>query len=176
MADRARGLAVASASDDALSDLYAAHWVALVRLAYLLVRDQGRAEEVVQDAFIAAYPRLAGLRASGTALAYLRRAVVNRCRSDFRHRKVQERYLAAVREPSPDDSAENVVLRRGADLAMLQVLQRLPQRQREVLVLRYYADLSEQQIADTLEISTGSVKAHAHRALAALRREFGETS
>jgi RNA polymerase sigma-70 factor (sigma-E family) len=176
MADRGRSLGAGTAADEALRDLYAAHWVALVRLAYLLVRDQGRAEEVVQDTFVACYPRLAALRVDGTALAYLRRSVVNRCRSDFRHQKVEERYLAAVREPLPGESAENVVLRRRADVAMLSAVQRLPQRQREVLILRYYADLTEQQIADTLEISPGSVKAHAHRALATLRREFGGTS
>ena len=74
-------------ADEALTDLYAMHWVGLVRLGALLLRDRSRAEEVVQDAFIAAYPRLARLREEGTALAYLRRSVVNGCRSALRRRR-----------------------------------------------------------------------------------------
>ena len=83
-------------SDEALTELYAAHWVGLVRLGHLLLRDRSRAEEVVQDAFIAAYPRLARLREEGTALAYLRRSVVNGCRSGFRRHGVEQRYLTSV--------------------------------------------------------------------------------
>jgi RNA polymerase sigma-70 factor (sigma-E family) len=170
------------ASDDALTELYAAHWVSLVRLAALLLRDRGRAEEVAQDAFIAAYPRLARLREEGTALAYLRRSVVNGCRSGFRHKGVEERYLTAVKGSadapgrSAGESAEAAALRRGEDAALLDAVHRLPLRQREVLVLRYYADLSEQQIADALDISPGSVKAHAHRAISTLRSTLGGAS
>jgi len=162
-------------ADEALTDLYAMHWAGLVRLGALLLRDRNRAEEVVQDAFVAAYPRLARLREEGTALAYLRRSVVNGCRSGFRHRAVEERYLAS-QVGSADalgrvtgESAETAVLRHDDDAAVLHAVHRLPQRQREVVVLRYYADLSERQIADALDISPGSVKAHAHRALTTLR-------
>lgn len=168
-----------SAADTALTDLYAAHWVPLVRLAALLLRDRGRAEEVVQDVFVAAYPRLARLREEGTALAYLRRSVVNGCRSGFRHHAVEARYLTGVAGSadlvgrSAGESAETAALRREKDTTMLDAVHRLPQRQREVVVLRYYADLSEQQIADALDISTGSVKAHAHRALTTLREILG---
>ena len=170
------------AADDALTDLYAAHWVGLVRLAALLLRDRGRAEEVVQDAFIAAYPRLARLREEGTALAYLRRSVVNGCRSGFRRHGVEERYLTAVRGSADapgratGDSAETTALRHRDDAALLDAVHRLPQRQREVVVLRYYSDLSEQQIADALGIAAGSVKAHAHRALTTLRTTLGGAS
>jgi RNA polymerase sigma-70 factor (sigma-E family) len=170
------------ASDDALTDLYAAHWVGLVRLAALLLRDRSRAEEVVQDAFIAAYPRLARLREEGTALAYLRRSVVNGCRSGFRRHGVEERYLTSVKGSADapgrasGDSAETTALRHHDDAALLEAVHRLPQRQREVVVLRYYADLSEQQIADALDIAAGSVKAHAHRALTTLRTTLGGAS
>ena len=170
------------AADDALTDLYAAHWVGLVRLAALLLRDRSRAEEVVQDAFVAAYPRLARLREEGTALAYLRRSVVNGCRSGFRRHGVEERYLTSVKGSADapgrasGDSAETTALRHRDDAALLDAVHRLPQRQREVVVLRYYSDLSEQQIADALGIAPGSVKAHAHRALTTLRTALGGAS
>lgn len=167
---------------EALADLYAAHWVSLVRLAYLLVRDRGWAEEITQDVFVAAYPRLSRLREDGTALAYLRRSVVNGARSGFRHARVEKSYLgttaAGADAPGrrPADSAEAVAIGRDDNARVLEVVNRLPQRQREVVVLRYYADLTEQQIADALGVSTGSVKAHAHRAMATLRSSWGEPS
>jgi RNA polymerase sigma-70 factor (sigma-E family) len=170
------------AADAALNDLYAAHWVGLVRLAHLLLRDRSRAEEVVQDVFVAAYPRLARLREEGNALAYLRRSVVNGCRSGFRHHGVEARYLTSVAGSADapgrrsGESAETVAVRHDEDAALLQALHRLPPRQREVLVLRYYADLSERQIAEALDISPGSVKAHASRALTTLRSALGGTS
>ncbi|MEP6650980.1 MAG: SigE family RNA polymerase sigma factor [Lapillicoccus sp.] len=169
-------------SDEALTDLYAAHWVGLVRLGHLLLRDRSRAEEVVQDAFVSAYPRLARLREEGTALAYLRRSVVNGCRSGFRHRGVEERYLTSVAGSADalgraaGESAETAALRRDEDAGLLDAVYRLPRRQREVVVLRYYSDLSEQQIAEALNISRGSVKAHAHRALTTLRSSLGGAS
>jgi RNA polymerase sigma-70 factor (sigma-E family) len=175
MAVRQTGSDSPSSADEALTDLYAMHWVGLVRLGSLLLRDRSRAEEVVQDVFIAAYPRLARLREEGMALAYLRRSVVNGCRSGFRHRGVEDRYLTSVAGSADalgrltGESAEAAVLRHDNDAAVLEAVHRLPQRQREVVILRYYADLSERQIADTLDISSGSVKAHAHRALTTLR-------
>lgn len=167
------------AADEALTELYAAHWGSLVRLAWLLVRDQGRAEELVQDVFVAAHPHMARLREEGNALAYLRRSVVNGCRSSFRHQGVEDRYLRteAGRAETPGrratESAEAAALRLDEGGTLMEALRRLPQRQREVLVLRYYSDLSEQQIADALEISAGAVKSHAHRGLSALRAAMG---
>ena len=173
-------VAADAAADAALTDLYAAHWVSLVRLAFLLVEDRGRAEEIAQDAFVAAYPRLRRLQEGGTALAYLRRSVVNGARSGFRHARVEKTYLRATAAGAdapgrrPADSAEAVVIGRDGNARVLDAVNRLPPRQREVVVLRYYADLTEQQIADALGISTGSVKAHAHRAMATLRSFWGE--
>jgi RNA polymerase sigma-70 factor (sigma-E family) len=182
MAVRQRDGEVASAADDALTELYAMHWVGLVRLGALLLRDRDRAQEVVQEAFVAAYPRLPRLREEGTALAYLRRSVVNGCRSGYRHHAVEGRYLTAVAGSADAlgrasaESAETVALRHDEDAAVLSAVYRLPPRQREVLVLRYYADLSERQIADALDISPGSVKAHAHRAITTLRSTLGGAS
>lgn len=160
-------------ADAALERLYAEHWRGLVRLGVLLLRDQGAAEEVVQDAFVAVHARWHRLEDPDRALAYLRRTVVNRSRSVLRHRTVVDRHLRSV---GPDDPARADAP--GADHRLtatvrrthvLDALQRLPRRQREVLVLRYYGDLAEAEIAAALGISAGSVKSHASRAAAALR-------
>jgi len=81
------------AADQALTDLYATHWHSLVRLSWLLLRDQQLAEETAQDAFVAMHSRWSQLRSQDLALAYLRRCVVNSSRSVLRHRKVEDRYL-----------------------------------------------------------------------------------
>lgn len=167
---------------DALTELYAAHWAALVRLAWLLVHDQALAQDVVQDVFVASAPRLAQLRERGTALAYLRRGVVNRATSTHRHRGVEGRWLrrAAGGVDAPGRryvaSAEAEVVARGDGRTLVAALQTLPLRQRQVVVLRYYCDLSEQQTAQTLGVSPGAVKSHAHRGLAALRDVLGGTA
>jgi len=159
-------------ADEALAALYAAQWAPMVRLAWLLVRDQGVAEDVVQDALLGIHRRWGQLADKGQAVGYLRRSVVNACRSVQRHRKVESDYLAKAGPAGRDAttaSAEELALRQVGNAAMRAAVERLPRRQREVLILRYYADLSEAQIADTLQISPGSVKAHAHRGLLALR-------
>lgn len=153
-------------ADSALAELYASHYTGLVRLAVLLLRDQGLAEDVVQDSFVAVHARWSRID-HGHAPAYLRRTVVNRCRSALRHRTVVTRHRP---EPLPDEVAADVaVLRRERRDAVLDALALLPTRQREVLVLRHYLDLTEREIAATLEISPGAVKSHASRASAALR-------
>jgi RNA polymerase sigma-70 factor (sigma-E family) len=156
-------------ADEALEQLYAAHWRRLVRLSVLLVRDQGVAEEVVQDAFVAVHDRWGRLREPELALAYLRQAVVNRSRSALRHRAVVARH--AARQPTDPDlpGADHAALATGRRAAVLDALRALPQRQREVLALRYYLELSEAEIADTLGISRGAVKSHASRGAATLR-------
>jgi RNA polymerase sigma-70 factor (sigma-E family) len=165
------------AADAALTDLYAAHWHSLVRLSWLLVRDQHLAEETVQDAFVAMHSRWSQLRNQDLALAYLRRCVVNSSRSVLRHRKVEDRYLSAETNTRTahgimaEPSAETRALEHATSAGLVAALGRLPRRQREVLTLRYYLDLSEAQIANALSISAGSVKAHAHRGLAALRSD-----
>ena len=157
-------------ADTALEQLYAAHWRSLVRLAVLLVHDHGLAEEVVQDAFVAVHDRWRRLRDPEKGLAYLRQTVVNRSRSALRHRAVVERHAAAQRAAfEPLRGADRDVLVAERRSAVLDALQALPDRQREVLALRYYADLSEAEIAGALGISRGSVKSHASRGAAALR-------
>ncbi len=162
----------ATDADAAVEQLYAAHWRQLVRLATMLVHDQAAAEDLVQDAFVAMHGRWSRLRDPDKALAYLRQAVVNRSRSALRHRVVVDRHLrSATAEDATVDGPGVAGSRRDAVLA---ALARLSERQREVLVLRYYLDFSEAQIADALGISRGAVKAHAHRGSAALRDLLGD--
>jgi RNA polymerase sigma-70 factor (sigma-E family) len=170
------GTAVAPAwgADDAVTHLYAAHYGSLVRLAALLLHDTAVAEEVVQDSFVAMHGAWRRLSDPERALAYLRQSVVNRSRSALRRRAVAQRN-APPPAPAPA-SAEQGALLALEHAAVLAALRRLPQRQREVLVLRYYADLSEAEIADAIGVSRGAVKSHASRAMAALRAELEATA
>jgi RNA polymerase sigma-70 factor (sigma-E family) len=164
-----------SAAAQALTELYSAHYRSLVRLAALLLHDIATAEEVVQDSFVALHLGIHRLRESDKALSYLRSAVVNRSRSVLRHRVVVERNPA---KPAPDGpSAEHGALELLERSAVVSALRELSVRQREVVVLRYYADLSESQIAQVMGITRGAVKSHTSRAMSALRAvlEPGET-
>jgi RNA polymerase sigma-70 factor (sigma-E family) len=154
-------------ADLAVIELYTVQYKALVRLAAMLVRDTSTAEEVVQDAFIAMHDGWHRLKDAEKALAYLRQAVVNRSRSVLRHRMVVEKNAP---KPAPDmPSAEHGAMALLERSAVIAALRDLPERQRETLVLRYYADLSEAQIAAAMRISRGAVKSHTARAMAALR-------
>ncbi|MBV9831160.1 MAG: SigE family RNA polymerase sigma factor [Marmoricola sp.] len=158
--------AVESRADVALERLYDEHYVRLVRLGVLLLGDQGRAEEVVQDCFVALHQRWSRL-AGANLPAYLRQSVVNGCRSARRHQRVVDQHLHEA--PGTAPGADEPVLADARREAVLAALADLPRRQREVLVLRYYLDLSEREIAETLGIGPGSVKTHASRGSAALR-------
>ena len=156
-----------------LASAYREHYRTLVRLASLLLDDVGACEEVVQDAFVKVWQRSPALRSPDRLPAYLRTAVLNGARSRLRRRGVQRRHLRAARvETAP--AAEATALAGDPDRAVLAALRRLPHRQQEVLVLRYYLDLPEAEIAATLGISAGSVKTHAHRGLQALATHLGE--
>jgi RNA polymerase sigma-70 factor (sigma-E family) len=161
-------------ADEALEQLYAAHHRALVRLAVLLLRDRELAEEVVQDSFVAVHARWGNLRDHELGLAYLRRTVVNRSRSAQRRRGVEQRHLrtATPERDVPGADEELDVLERRQ--RVLEALQSLPRRQREVLVLRHYVDLDEAGVAAALGISRGAVKSHAHRGAARLRELLQE--
>jgi RNA polymerase sigma-70 factor (sigma-E family) len=161
-------------ADEAVTQLYSAQYRSLVRLAALLLRDVGAAEEVVQDSFVAMHGSWRRLRDPDRALAYLRQSVVNRSRSALRHRTVEQRHAPA---PMPDHaSAEHGALESLERAEVIRALHRLPRRQREVLVLRYYVDLSEADIAEAIGISRGAVKSHASRGMAALRLSLETTA
>jgi RNA polymerase sigma-70 factor (sigma-E family) len=150
-----------------VTTLYTEQYRSLVRLALLLVHDVQTAEEVVQDAFVAMHTGWRRLRDTEKALAYLRQSVVNRSRSVLRHRTVVDRNAP---KPAPDEpSAEHGAMALLERTAVIAALRELPERQREALVLRYYADLSEAQIAAAMGISRGAVKSHTARGMSALR-------
>lgn len=152
-----------------VTGLYHAHRLSMVRLAVLLVDDLATAEDVVQDAFTALYRRHGEHIAEvDNALGYLRTAVVNTSRSVLRRRRT----VRAWTPPPPSDvpSAEDHVVIDEAHREVLAALGELTPRRRQVLVLRYWADLSEAEIAETLGISRGAVKSNASRALDALER------
>jgi RNA polymerase sigma-70 factor (sigma-E family) len=154
-------------ADAAVTALYTAHYKALVGLATLLVRDRATAEEVVQDSFVAMHSGWRRLREPDRALSYLRRSVVNRSRSVLRHRAVAGRVTPAP--PADAPSAEQAAMTRLEHSAMVAAVHTLPVRQREALVLRFYADMSPAEVASVLGISASAVSGHTARALSSLR-------
>jgi RNA polymerase sigma-70 factor (sigma-E family) len=156
-----------SEADQMVTELFTVHYAGLVRLATLLLRDQAVAEEAVQDAFVSLHRRWRKLRDPGSAAAYLRTSVIHNTRSIQRRRSVAARHPEDVPIDAP--SAEYGALRGAAGNAVVEALRKLPARQREALVLRYYANLSEAEIAEAMKISRGAVKSHASRGMAALR-------
>lgn len=173
-ASAAANAASAWSADEALTQLYATHYRPLVRLAVLLLHDAGAAEEITQDSYVAMHRHWGRLRDPGKAVAYLRQSVVNRARSALRHRAVVARFLGRQAAPVPAASAEAFALAAETFSEVVAALRLLPVRQREVLVLRYYGELSEAEIAATMGVSRGAVKSHASRALAAMRRAMEE--
>lgn len=165
--------AIAWDADEAVTRLFNAHYRSLVRLGVLLLHDQGAAEEIVQDAYVALHTRWRRLRDADKALAYLRACVVNRSRSALRHRVVVDRHARSVRAMPDAPSAEAGALGALEHAAVVVALQALPTRQREALVLRYYVDLSEAEIAEAMGVSRGAVKSHTSRGMAALRASLG---
>jgi RNA polymerase sigma-70 factor (sigma-E family) len=157
--------------DPTVTELYHAHRLALVRLAILLVDDLQNAEDVVQESFTALYQRHGeNLKDLDNALAYLRTTVVNNARSVLRRRQTARAYVPP-HEPDAA-SAEDHAIHNDEHRRVLAALQELTPRQREVLVLRYWSDLSEAEIAETLSLSRGAVKSTASRALDALEKKL----
>ena len=154
----------------AVTALFHVHHRRLVGLASLLVDDQGSAEEIVQDAFESLFRHWHSLRDPDAAVAYLDRSVVYGSRSWIRRRITARSYVLPDGESSASAEAESLRARQHDELSA--AIRELPQRQREVVVLRYYLDLSEEQIAAWLGVSTGSVKRHAFRATAALQKRM----
>lgn len=139
----------------------------LLRIAYLLSGDQHLAEELVQETLERLYLRWPRLQ-QGKEMAYARRVLTN-LRTDRWRRTHKERVtdlgVLPERATAGDDSVSD------RDL-LLRVLATLGEREREVVVLRYYCDLSESSVAECLRISPGTVKSTASRALAKLRAQL----
>lgn len=157
---------------EAVDDLFRLHAVGLVRFALMLVGDQTTAEDVVQEAFLGLYRAWDRIRDPDAVLGYLRTAVVNGARSVHRNRS-RARLLRVPHDP-PVWSAEAAAMDGEERRAVLAAIAKLPQRQREVLALKYYLDLSEHEVAAVLRVSRGTVAATGSRALAALARQFRE--
>lgn len=158
--------------DAAIAALYREHWLGLVRLALLMLGDRPSAEDVVQESFTTLYVKWDRLRDSAKALSYLRSTVLNGSRSVLRRRRVARRHTQPA-EP-PVWSAESDALLGEDRREVLVALTELPARRREVLVLRFYLNLPDSEIARTLGISEVTVRSTASRALAALGRRLEE--
>jgi RNA polymerase sigma-70 factor (sigma-E family) len=159
-------------ASELVGDLFEYHAVRLIRMAVLLLGDQSSAEDVVQDAFLGLYRGAGRLRDPANAVAYLRASVLNGCRSVLRSRK-RAWSLIPAHDP-PVWSAESAAMAGEDRREVLRAVTRLPRRQREVLVLRYYVNLTDQEIAADLGVTRGTVASTASRALAALGRELGD--
>ncbi len=156
-----------------LGELYVRHADGAVRLAYLLTGDMGLAEDLAQDAFVRLAGRLVHLRDPGAFDAYLRRTIVNLVNSHFRRRKVERTYLrragGSVEARATAGVGERTVEDRDE---VWTALGRVTTRQRAALVLRFYEDLSERQVAQILGCRPGTVKSLVARGLETLRTEI----
>ncbi|MFE5032067.1 SigE family RNA polymerase sigma factor [Streptomyces sp. NPDC056683] len=159
--------AAAGTTVDHLTETYRAHYRSLLGLAALLLDDTASCEDVVQEAFIRVHSARKRVRDPEKTLAYLRQTVVNLSRSALRRRILGLKLLS---KPMPDAaSAEEGAYDQLERRDLIKAMKGLQRRQREVLVLRYFADMTEAQVAETLGISLGSVKAYGSRGIAALR-------
>ncbi|MGP3966490.1 SigE family RNA polymerase sigma factor [Streptomyces sp. 6N223] len=152
---------------DFLTETYREHYRPLLGLAALLLDDTASCEDVVQEAFIRVHAARNRIRDREKTLSYLRQTVVNLSRSTLRRRILGLKLLS---RPMPDAaSAEEGAYEQLERADLIQAMRGLQRRQREVLVLRYFADMSEAEVASALGISAGSVKAYGSRGIAALR-------
>jgi RNA polymerase sigma-70 factor (sigma-E family) len=154
--------------------LYEAHALGLVKLAVLMVGDRLTAEDVVQDAFLGLYRRWPTLQDPEKALSYARSSVLNGCRMIYRTRYRRDR--VRLEDPGHAESAEATAMLGEAHREVLAALRRLPARQREAVVLRYYLDMTEDQAAQAMGVSRGTVKSATSRGIAALARVLKEES
>jgi RNA polymerase sigma-70 factor (sigma-E family) len=170
------GRAEAATAERAVTQLYEAHALGMIRLAHIMLGDRQSAEDVVQEAFCGLYRRWSHLSDPASAVHYVRSAVLNGCRSVLRRRatSLAPRGLAGV--AGPVQSAESAVLTIAERDAIMRAVRRLPPRQREALVLRFYLDLSAEETATTMGITASTVRSATHRALASLGRMLQEQS
>jgi RNA polymerase sigma-70 factor (sigma-E family) len=161
---------------DQVSLLYQMHGMDLVRIAAVMLGSRAAAEDAVHDAFCGLFRRWDQLSDQGNALPYVRSSVINRCRSELRHRTRLARRADQMHRPLDADSPEQAAILGEEHRDVLTALARLPLRQREALVLRYFLDLPEAEIAAAMGISPGTVKSTTSRAIAALGRLLKEQS
>ncbi|HXT91435.1 MAG TPA: SigE family RNA polymerase sigma factor [Trebonia sp.] len=160
-----------SAAEGEVTALYQAHATGLVRLAMLMLGDQSAAEDVVQDAFFSLYQRWHTLSEPERALNYARSSVLNGCRDVLRRRS--RRIPAALLEPNAAPAEASVLLAE-EHREVLAALRRLPDRQREAVILRHCLGMREDEAAAAMNVSRGTVKSTSHRGLAALAKILKE--
>jgi RNA polymerase sigma-70 factor (sigma-E family) len=170
---KAPDTAASGTAATAVSLLYEQKAVGLIRLAYVILSDRQAAEDVVQDAFCSLYRRWDRLADPEGAAHYVRASVINGCRSALRRRSVRNR---KVLYELPTASAEAAMLGSEERTELIRAVDRLPGRQREALVLRFYLDLPDEEIAALMSIRPGTVRSTIHRALAALGQTLKEGS
>jgi len=166
---RSKSSASDNSAEEAVEVLFRRHYPNLLRIAYALLGTREGAEDAVQDAFVSLYRHWHGLRDPGAAEAYVRSAVLNRCRTRIRTRvrdRLRTRHDPVV--PLHVVGSDEVVGSRADVELVAHALRRLPRRQREVVTCRYLLELTVAETAETLGISGGAVKQHAHRGLRAL--------
>ena len=164
---------MSTTADTEFGDFMRGRWPAMVRLAYALTGDAGHAEDVAQAAFARAYASWGRVRRAGDPDAYVRRILINENRRRFRKHRVPEDLHGDL---SGSLAAQVTANQQGPEerQALLDALNRLGPRQRAVVVLRYWLDLSETETAAVLNCSVGTVKSQASRALATLRRDASD--
>jgi RNA polymerase sigma-70 factor (sigma-E family) len=172
----ATGRPDAVTAERAVTQLYEAHALGMIRLAHIMLGDRQSAEDVVQEAFCGLYRRWSHLSDQGSAVHYVRSAVLNRCRSLLRRRATAQALRGAAGRLETVRSAESAMLTREERDEIMRSVRRLPRRQREALVLRFYLDLSAEETATAMGISASSVRSATHRALASLGRMLQEQS
>ena len=154
-----------AAADTEFGDFMSARWPGLVRLGYGLTGDRQAAEDLAQTALARAYASWPRVRRAGDPDAYVRRILLNANRTRFRSRRVAEQLTADLPDPgTPDPTGA-----RDDRSALMAAMAALPTGQRAVVVLRYWLDLTEPQVAAALGCSVGNVKSQAARGLAKLR-------
>lgn len=161
-------------ANHAVTALYLEHYRPLVRLAALLVQDLATAEEIVQDAFVAVHAAWRRLPDADHALPYLRRSVIDRSRAVLRHQAVADKLAPSTAPATPDAGREGTI--EVGRSAFVSALWTLPAHQREVVVLRYFADLPETQVASATGISEAAVRSHTAAAMSSLHAELGGAS
>ncbi len=172
-ADRPDLAAPSSEPAAAVAALYREHALGLIRLAYVTQGSRAAAEDIVQEAFCGLYRRWDHLGSPDKALAYLRSSVLNGCRNAGRR---SARSPRTVTHEPPADSAESAALIGERRREVVSALRRLPHRQREAVVLRFYLDRSDPEIAEVMGISVNTVRSTLRRGIGALGIALKETS
>jgi RNA polymerase sigma-70 factor (sigma-E family) len=159
--------------DREIAALFDRHYAPMCRLAYVIIGDAATAEEIVMEALIKTFSGWGRIRDYDRVDAYLRRAVVNLCRSKIRRKVIEARVNAASYRRDELKPPEWDPDRHETSRLVWDAVKRLPERQRACVVLRYFDDLSEAQIADVLQCSVGTVKSQLAKSRAKLEKVLG---